>query len=185
MAIEQNSLRYYCLMKPSLFISYSLREAPFTDSLADKLTDQGYDLWLDYKSLVPARPWKEQIDQGLVESEVVVLVVSKEAIKSPYVKLEWERAIELGKRIVLVIFETIELPPELSGYEWVDFRTSFDAGLKELAIQLESPVTKEAEPPQKGFKAPRVVWICFWPSLLDHQPTNPRCQRSAGDTPRE
>ena len=61
-------------------------------------------VWLDYKSLVPAKPWADQIENGIAEADTVLLVVSQAALASKYVEMEWEQAIEPGKRIVLVLF---------------------------------------------------------------------------------
>jgi hypothetical protein len=155
-------------MKLSLFLSYCRREAPFADSLLDRLEDDGFPVWMDYHSLVPGQPWDQQIQKGLVEAEIVLLVVSKEALKSPYVAAEWQEALKLQKRLVLVIFEAIELPAQLQQREWVDFRSSFKGGVKALEALLERPVSlKQPDPPpQKGFKAPLVVWISFIASVI-------------------
>ena len=56
-------------MPSSLFISYSCQEAPFVDSLLDNLEDRGFKVWLDYHSLIPARPWLEEIHRGMAEAE--------------------------------------------------------------------------------------------------------------------
>ena len=153
-------------MPNSLFISYSRQEAPFVDSLLDELEDRGFKVWLDYHSLVPARPWREQIFRGVAEAGTTLVVVSKASMASNNVAPEWRRAVELKKRIILIIFEAAKLPPELAHYEWIDFRGSFKKGLAELLSQLETPVKEEHAPPQKGFKAPPVVWRAFWLSLL-------------------
>jgi hypothetical protein len=150
----------------SLFISYSRREAPFVDSLYEALEDNGLRVWLDYHNLIPAQPWQDQVFKGIDETELFLLVVSAESMKSKNVEPEWRRASELKKRIILVIFEATPLPPELAQCEWVDFRTSFKPGLKELLGQINSPVKEEQLPPQQGFKAPRIVWASFAVSLI-------------------
>ncbi|MDL1909212.1 toll/interleukin-1 receptor domain-containing protein [Chloroflexi bacterium CFX6] len=85
-------------MNQKLLISYSRRQTPFVDRLADQLEDSGYSLWLDYQSLVPAEPWKEQIEAGISEADVILLVVSRESLESKHVEPEWRRALELKKR---------------------------------------------------------------------------------------
>jgi len=154
--------------KESLFISYSRREAPFADSLIDVLEDRGFNVWLDYHSLIPGRPWLEQIMGGIRGANVVLLILSKESMKSPNCKDEWQEAIRLKKRIILLIFEAVQLPPELEtyGYEWIDFRSSFKKRVKQLINQIGSPAKATQPPPRKGFKAPLVVWISFVVSLF-------------------
>ncbi|MFN8458226.1 MAG: toll/interleukin-1 receptor domain-containing protein, partial [Anaerolineae bacterium] len=153
-------------MTPSLFISYSRREAPFVDSLYEALDDHGLVVWLDYHSLIPAQPWQEQIFKGIDEADILLLVISAESMQSKNVEPEWRRAIEHKKRIILIIFEATLLPPELVQCEWIDFRTSFKSGLKELLGQINSPVKEAQSPPQHGFKAPLIVWVSCAVSVI-------------------
>jgi len=153
-------------MKPNIFMSYSRREVGFVDQLTSHLEKAGYQVWLDYRTLIPGSPWKSQIDKGLVESEVILLVVSKESMASKYVELEWRRVIQEDKRIILAIFEAVDLPEELEKYEWVDFRGNFNKGIDELCSQLELPIQEEHPVPETGFKVPTVVWLAFALSIV-------------------
>jgi len=153
-------------MKPNIFMSYSRREVGFVDDLTHRLEQLGYHIWLDYCSLVPGTPWATQIDKGLDESEVVLLVVSKSSMASQYVELEWRRVLKENKRVILLIFEAVDLPKELEKFEWVDFRGNYEAGIKELVKQIESPVQEEHPAPETGFKVPGVVWWAFGLSLV-------------------
>jgi MFS family permease len=154
-------------LKPNIFMSYSRREVGFIDDLTDRLEKAGYKVWLDYRSLVPGSPWATQIQKGVDESQVILLVVSKASIASKYVELEWRRVItEETKRIILLIFEAVDLPPELEKYEWVDFRGNYEAGIRELCSQLDAPIQEEHPAPETGFKVPSIVWKAFALSLL-------------------
>lgn len=146
-------------MTKNIFISYSRRELGFVDDIVDDLENEGYNVWLDYRALVPGIPWKEQIDKGLNDSDTVLLVVSKAALASEYVALEWRHFLETNKRVILLIFEAVDLPPELEKYEWVDFRSNYKAGMAELFSQLKKPIQEEHPVPETGFKAPPIVWI--------------------------
>ena len=153
-------------MRPKLFISYSRRQTPFVDRLADKLEDNGYSLWLDYQSLVPAKPWLGQIESGLNNADMLLLVVSKESLASDHVKPEWTGALKRKKRIILLIFEAVPLPPELQGCEWVDFRTRYNRSFKQLLNLLENPAPVTTPAPQKGFKAPAQFWVALALSVI-------------------
>ena len=85
-------------MKPNIFMSYSRREVGFVDDLTQRLEKDGFKVWLDYRSLVPGTPWAGQIEQGLAESEVILLVVSKSSMASKYVN--WNGAVYLKKTSV-------------------------------------------------------------------------------------
>ena len=153
-------------MTKNIFMSYSRRELGFVDDLVSKLEGEGYYVWLDYRVLIPGTPWKGQIDKGLKDADTVLLVVSKASLSSKYVALEWQHFLETNKRVILLIFEAVDLPKELEKYEWVDFRGSYKAGLDELFSQLKQPVQEEHPAPETGFKAPFIVWAAIVVSVL-------------------
>ena len=153
-------------MTQNIFMSYSRRELGFVDAIVGRLEEEGYHVWLDYRALIPGTPWKGQIDEGLQNADTVLLVVSKASIASDYVALEWRHFLETNKRVILLIFEAVDLPKELEKYEWVDFRGSYNAGLKELFSQLKKPIQEEHPVPETGFKAPIIVWVAVAISAL-------------------
>lgn len=153
-------------MKPNLFISYSRQCIGFVDDLAHKLERQGFNIWTDYLSLIPGRPWLEQINKGLEEAELLLLVVAPESISSRSVEVEWRHFLEKKKRIILLIFQAVPLPPELAHLEWVDFRGGFAPALKKLLHRIDSPAPVEKPAPQSGFKAPAMVWMAGFLSMI-------------------
>lgn len=153
-------------MKPNTFISYSRQCIGFVDDLAHKLAKQGFNVWLDYLSLVPGRPWLEQIHKGLEEAELLLLVVSPESISSRSVEIEWRHFLEQKKRIILLVFQAVPLPPELTNLEWVDFRGGFSSAFKKLSKLINSPIAVEKPAPQSGFRAPAMVWLAAGLSVI-------------------
>ena len=154
-------------MMPNTFISYSRQCIGFVDDLAHKLQKQGFSIWTDYLSLVPGRPWAEQIEKGLQEAELLLLVVSPESVSSRSVEIEWRHFLQHKKRIILLIFQAVPLPPELAGLEWVDFRGAFAPAMKELLKRIEAPSPQRGLAPQSGFKAPFVVWVAAGLSVIN------------------
>jgi len=71
--------------------------------------------------------------------------------------MEWQRAIQSGRRIIVVMFRKTVLPPELAGYQRVDFRAHFGSALRTL-IQLLAGQT-----PDRAAKTflPMPPWILF------------------------
>ena len=147
-------------------MSYSRRELGFVDDLVSNVEGQGYKVWLDYRVLIPGTPWRAQIDKGLDDAGTVLLVVSKASLASENVALEWRHFLEMDKRVILLIFEAVDLPKELEKYEWVDFRGSYKVGLDELFSQLKQPIQEEHPVPESGFKMPGIVWVAFITSII-------------------
>ena len=153
-------------MGKNIFVSYSRREVGFIDDLVLNLERAGHEVWLDYRSLIPGRPWQDQIYQGIQAADVILLVVSKASLSSQNVEVEWKRVIQQNKRIILLVFEAMDLPGELEKYEWVDFRSNYKAGLKELLLQIEQPIQEEHPVPETGFKVPGIVWAAALLSIV-------------------
>ncbi len=152
-------------MSKSVFISYSRREAPFVDALLEDLEDSGIHTWADYQRLIPGKPWLEQILAGIDAADIFLLVVSKDSLNSKNVEMEYKRALEQKKRVILILFEATPLPFALQACEWVDFRGSFNGRYQTLLKQLER-TAPQPPAPQKGFKAPSIAWLTFAISLL-------------------
>jgi hypothetical protein len=153
-------------LRPRLFISYSRAQTPFVDRLADQLEDNGYAFWLDYQDLIPARPWVQQIESWIDAADITLLVVSKESSTSKNVEPEWRRALEHKKRVLLLIFEAVPLPPELQACEWVDFRTHYKNAVRQLVTLIERPVSDRIPPPQTGFTAAPQFWLALLLSMI-------------------
>jgi hypothetical protein len=153
-------------MTKNIFISYSRRELGFVDDLVSKLEGEEYSVWLDYRALIPGSPWDVQIEKGLEASDTILLIVSKAALESKNVTKEWHEFLKSKQRVILVIFEAVDLPQELERFEWVDFRGNYSAGLKELFSQLKQPIQEEHPAPETGFKAPFIVWAAIAVSAM-------------------
>jgi TIR domain len=153
-------------MTASLFISYSRLEAPFVDILLDALEDKHVNVWVDYQSLIPGRPWLEQILTGIKNSDIFLLVISKASIRSKNVELEIRHALEEKKRIILAVFESVELPESLQTCEWVDFRGSFNKNIQQLFECINDQPSKMSAVPPTGFKTSSTVWITLAVSLI-------------------
>ncbi|MEM6255893.1 MAG: toll/interleukin-1 receptor domain-containing protein [Cyanobacteria bacterium P01_D01_bin.156] len=153
-------------MLPSLFLSYSRREVAFVNDLHTFLKKTGYNAWLDYHNLIPGSPWLEQILRGISDAEIVLLVVSQSSVGSENVADEWKEAIKLKKRIILIVFEAVELPEPLKQCEWIDFRGPFQESLLALNKQIQNPRIPGATAPEKGFNAPKIVWRTFAISIV-------------------
>src|SRR5689334_10169962 len=87
-----------------VFVSYSRKEYFFTESLVLHLQRHGIDAWFDVQELEPGIGWQSDIQQGLDRCESLVLVASAASLASPYVKLEWQSALEAHKAVHVVIF---------------------------------------------------------------------------------
>ncbi|MBW4463161.1 MAG: TIR domain-containing protein [Nodosilinea sp. WJT8-NPBG4] len=84
------------------FISYARADSKaFAIALKEQLKARGLSqLWLDSDDIPSATDWQRRIDDAIERSHHVIYIISPSAMASPYCKLELERAIASGKRII-------------------------------------------------------------------------------------
>jgi TIR domain len=71
-----------------LFISYSSRDAALASQLAAGLRDRKHRISIDVDSLVPGVEWRRELMDKLLTSDGVIVVLSPNALTSPFVLTE-------------------------------------------------------------------------------------------------
>lgn len=125
--------------QPMLFVSYSRVQFYFAESVTLSLQTAGLDVWFDVQRLTPGSDWQAGIAEGLARCTSLLLIASRASLASPYVRLEWETALAAGKPVCIVLFEAVDLPPELSTAQAIiDMRRGYDEGIRRLLVCLNS-----------------------------------------------
>ncbi len=87
------------------FISYSRQQLYYTEDMVHILQESGINIWFDLQQLQPGCNWVNEIQNGLVGSDALILVASQSALASPYVATEWQHALQNNKPIYIIVFE--------------------------------------------------------------------------------
>ncbi len=90
------------------FISYSRKNRPVVEKIAEHMRLHGSESWVDESYLKPAQRFSEKIEEAVRLSVAVVFVISKESLKSQYCAKELLCALENNVRIIPVEIEPIE-----------------------------------------------------------------------------
>lgn len=142
-----------------IFISHATADADFAHRLKDDLEAEGWRVWIAPDSIGAGEKWVEAIDRGLETSGVFVVALTPEAVASRWVRTETNAAIALehrGKmRFLPLDLAECDLPVLWSGYQYVGFRRSYEAGLDELLCWLEGPLPNPL-PRGEGTGSPQV-----------------------------
>jgi hypothetical protein len=119
-------------MKCDVFISYKHENADleFARQFKSHLETQNIVVWMDER-IISGENWGSSIDSALETTEIVLLVISPEAMQSAYVTYEWCYSyFSLGKELYPIYFREcskdqgvfgrlyahqIQIPPCLSG----------------------------------------------------------------------
>ena len=119
------------------FISYSHADKEFVRRLADALNKNGVSLFFDEWDIRPGDSLIKKIfEEGLAKSDFFFVVLSKTSVDSSWVREELDvatvRRIEGFTRVVPILVEDCEIPWSLRALRWLDMRTDFDSGVREL-----------------------------------------------------
>lgn len=123
-----------------VFLSYARDQLYFPESLALNLQASGIPVWMDIQQLEPGSDWVEGIGEGLAGSTAVVLVASRKALDSPYVRQEWTAALNAQKPVYVAFFEFVQLPAALrdnTRVSYFNFRRSFARKVRQLCDSLK------------------------------------------------
>ena len=100
--------------KPFVFISYAHSDSHFVFPVIEAIAADGYNIWFDHGIEINTT-WSDEIANAIMESEVVVVFVTKVSMASSYVRSEVEFAFSKKIDVIPVYLEGTDiLPPGLS-----------------------------------------------------------------------
>ena len=110
-----------------VFISYASEDLDKIEELAVKLEHDNFMVWLDKDTLLPGDDWKTKIEEGIENSDYVLVFLSKTSIaKTGYVQKELKYALEQwelrpeGKRYIIpILLEECDPPRKLHDIHWL------------------------------------------------------------------
>jgi len=125
----------------SVFISYSSLDSDFADKLALNLVKSRINVWLDKWAMQAGDSLLDKIQTGLTESSFLLVILSKNSVKSEWCKKEINSALmrELDEKKVVIIpilLEECSVPLFLKEKLYADFTTDFEKGFESLLRPL-------------------------------------------------
>ena len=87
-------------LKPRIFISYSSRDQETADQLFRQLKQSGHPVWLNTDSIPKGEHWYDEMVKGLGETDLLILVVSEDAIASIGLRYDYDRHVGRARRCV-------------------------------------------------------------------------------------
>jgi hypothetical protein len=116
--------------------------------LALTAIEYGLSVWFDLLALWPGMNWNAGIRAGLENAAGLVFLVSRDSLASPYVADEVGTAVKAGKRLFLVLTETVEPrlkhAPELNlaqlAHSTIDMRGDFGSAFEKLFTSIRTGI---------------------------------------------
>lgn len=131
-----------------IFISYSSIDRIYAEKLAHDLRAWGVSVWWDEWEIKVGDSLTTKIQQALTSSSWLAVVLTPNSVNSSWVEKELAAALsrEFETRRVVVLpllFRDCELPAFLYDKKRADFRSSYDAGFKQLLTAIQPPIRPE------------------------------------------
>ena len=113
----------------SVFLSHSSRDKVFVRSIVQYLEKHGIRVWLDEADLLAGESLVDRLSQSVLQTHLVLAVLSKNSVASNWVKKELVVAAhqEIDGRtvkIVPILKDDCEVPAFLADKLYLDFRTA-------------------------------------------------------------
>ena len=79
----------------SVFLCHAAEDKEFVRKLYQRLTMDGYDVWIDEERILPGAVWETEITRAMRSSHVVIVCLSKKAVtKTGFVQKEIAMALD-------------------------------------------------------------------------------------------
>ncbi len=99
-----------------IFISYAREDEPTAVHLRDVLAGQGWDVWRDREGILTGTSWEKAIEDALNAAKCVIVVWSRSALTSHFVRDEASVARNANK-LVPVQIESLDIPLGFRGIQ--------------------------------------------------------------------
>ena len=104
-------------------------DKPIVRELHQKLTADGFDVWLDEVRLLPGQDWTEEIEKAVSQSDVIIICLSNQSInKQGYVQKEIKFALDIALEkpedvifIIPIRLDDCAVPQRLQRVQYADY----------------------------------------------------------------
>lgn len=98
----QRGFRFVAKTLPKVFLAYVQEDANVVDRLYDKLTEAGFDPWMDRRKLLPGQNWPSSIEDAIDTSDFFIGCFSQDAVKKKGgFQAEIRYALDCARRVPL------------------------------------------------------------------------------------
>jgi hypothetical protein len=129
-----------------IFCSYSRVDTGFVLKLANDLQSAGVSLWIDQLDIPPGARWDSAVENALMASSCLLVVLSSASVVSQNVLDEVAFALKNQKKIVPVLHSRCAIPFRIQRLQYIDFTATYNHGFAQLLSALN--VLQPSQMPQ-------------------------------------
>ncbi|RJR51417.1 MAG: toll/interleukin-1 receptor domain-containing protein [Desulfobacteraceae bacterium] len=131
-------------MSPKVFLSHAKEDKDrFVLDFAEKLRNNGIDVWLDKWEMLPGDSLIDKIfEEGLKNAEAIIIVLSSHSVNKPWVKEELNagvmKRIGRGTKIIPVVIDNCSVPESLKSTLWerISDTTNYQENLDRIVASI-------------------------------------------------
>ncbi len=140
-----------------VYLSFAPADAQRAEELRRILMAQGHRPWLDAQPIDGAS-WRIEMDAAIGAADALVVIVTKDAARSPFITYEWALALGKGRPVFAIIVEEAGEHPRLSRVNrydvhrfsdenqfWDHFLSDFKLQLARAALEQKPAATSAAD----------------------------------------
>lgn len=135
-----------------VFISASQSDRSAVNRIAERLREDGHDVWADFIKLRPGDNLEKKIRAGLEDADALIVVISENSFRSNWVQYEFSTIAlrDISKRearIIPVRIDQSEVPSYLANRVYIDLSQDFESGLDRISAELRSTTLESLSAP--------------------------------------
>ncbi len=125
----------------SIFLCHSSSDKGFVRMVNDDLRNLGAKTWLDENNVKVGESIVGKISNGLKESSIMIIFLSKVSVTSLWTTKEWQSFLSRqlagdSIRLLPILIENCHIPEILADLKYANFKNSYEDGFKELLFAL-------------------------------------------------
>lgn len=139
-------------MKFRVFISHNKKDKRIAEKVGGYLLSKNIDVWFDKWDIYAGDSLSDGVADGIVKSNVFLLIASKNSMKSNWVHEELRVALSRRRtaedfKIITLVIEDCDLHPFLNDYAYIDYKNPrhFNRVMNELVNSILQ-IPKKPEP---------------------------------------
>lgn len=143
-----------------VFLCHASQDKHPTRELCERLLGEGYDVWLDERSLLPGQDWEQEIRSAVRHSDAIVVLISENSVnKVGFVQRELRLALDAADErpegsifLIPLRLDDEPIPARLNRWHWLDTRANdwFDKLLRSLDSISHQPPSSRTQPAQRS-----------------------------------
>ena len=122
-----------------IFVSYDPKQLSLINKLIGKLRESHFQIFWD-QEIPPGANMQEALTTGLHLADVMVAVLSPEAVLSPQLLDQWNEFVLQRKPIIPVVYKPCDVPSIFNDYPVIEFEGDFHEFTERIASVLADAI---------------------------------------------